>query len=835
MKTRCYNENMNLRNIKCILISVLLCFCLITFVRNGSTNDAEKDLFFVAQKAFDDGFYDIAIRYLDQFFQQYPDSDKAIQAKLLVGQCYFFQNQYLKAYETFQSLSAYPNFQDATLFWLGETYLKGSDYKQAEKNYKQLLELYPTSSYVPQALYSLGWVAFEQKNYKTAQDIFFKLIRSFPSHTLREDASFKAAECSYYLGEYSSATKYFQDYLEAFVHSPRQAQVHFYIGESYYYLNDYLTASTFYAKAAEISSDVKIILLSKISLGWCYVKLKRYELAQKTFAQARTLAEEKNALSDDIYLGQASLYSEMAEHSKAIEAYSQLISQFPSSSRLAEAYLGKANNLYILQDYQGALVEYRNIIDKFAQIPEREELVEKAYFGLAWTYLRAGQTELAIEYFKNIMNQTKSKVSQVSALVQLGDAYQDIANYERAIEIYDQILKEFPDSPYADYAQFRQGVALLKTEKIEAANLSFKTLEANFKDSKFLTDAQYFLGVAAYKQGDWTTAQQYMEKYLASPEGTGEFSAEANYILALSLFNRSEYKKSLAVSQQLIKDFPSNTSIVRNTEKNIAQSLYKLNQAEAAIAKYYDLIKQYPNSSVAEDALEWLGSYYFDSTDFPKAVEILQDFLQKFPDSEKVNAIHYQLAQTFENLGQWDNALDQYKSVTDFQDREFYPKAKLAIAEIFAKEMEPDTAIQTYENIISSSPDFKRDAYVKIASLYKSQQNYEKAILAYQNALQSDIGLSQVGNAELQFSLADSYELLNQKTKASEEYLKIPYLYSEEKSWSIKAYLRIARLYEDAQSWEDARLTYQKILAYRTDESKYAQERLEWIEKNISH
>ena len=218
----------------------------------------------------------------------------------------------------------------------------------------------------------------------------FKLFARF-SHTLREDTHLRQRN-SYYLGEYSSATKYFQDYLEAFVHSPRQAQVHFYIGESYYYLNDYLTASTFYAKAAEISSDVKIILLSKISLGWCYVKLKRYELAQKTFAQARTLAEEKNALSDDIYLGQASLYSEMAEHSKAIEAYSQLISQFPSSSRLAEAYLGKANNLYILQDYQGALVEYRNIIDKFAQIPEREELVEKAYFGLAWTYLRAGQT-----------------------------------------------------------------------------------------------------------------------------------------------------------------------------------------------------------------------------------------------------------------------------------------------------------------------------------------------------------------------------------------------------------------------------------------------------------
>ena len=157
-------------------MAFLLCLFLWNVPGTSLANDGEKDLFFIAQKAFDDGFYDIAIRYLDQFFQEYPQSDKTVPAKLLLGQCYFFQNQYLKAYETFQALTQHSSFQDATLFWLGETYLKGSDYKQAEKNYKQLLELYPTSSYVPQAFYSLGWVAFEQKNYKDAEEIFFKLI-----------------------------------------------------------------------------------------------------------------------------------------------------------------------------------------------------------------------------------------------------------------------------------------------------------------------------------------------------------------------------------------------------------------------------------------------------------------------------------------------------------------------------------------------------------------------------------------------------------------------------------------------------------------------------------
>ncbi|MCC6758918.1 MAG: hypothetical protein IT395_04755, partial [Candidatus Omnitrophica bacterium] len=45
----------------------------------------EDELFLVAQKAFDDGFYDVAMRYVEQFQQKYPSSSKGVQAKLLLG------------------------------------------------------------------------------------------------------------------------------------------------------------------------------------------------------------------------------------------------------------------------------------------------------------------------------------------------------------------------------------------------------------------------------------------------------------------------------------------------------------------------------------------------------------------------------------------------------------------------------------------------------------------------------------------------------------------------------------------------------------------------------
>src|SRR3990167_8734517 len=140
-----------------ILFNLILTSVLVTSFPIAASaqipDSKEKELFLVAQKAFDDGFYDVAIRYIDEFLQKYPKSEKQVQARLLLGQCYFFKSQYLKAFDTFQNLLPYPEFKDATLFWLGETYFKGSDYKQAEKQYRQVIDVYPDSAYVPQAYY----------------------------------------------------------------------------------------------------------------------------------------------------------------------------------------------------------------------------------------------------------------------------------------------------------------------------------------------------------------------------------------------------------------------------------------------------------------------------------------------------------------------------------------------------------------------------------------------------------------------------------------------------------------------------------------------------------
>lgn len=827
---------------------ILWCFLAVAFlgvsfhgrfvapVQAADAGQEEEELFLIAQKAFDDGFYDVAIRYITQFQQTFPQSGRRVQAQLLLGQCYFFKNQYLKAFDIFQGLLSATEYKDTTLFWLGETYFKGSDYNQAKSYYQQLLDAYPQSPYVPQAYYSLAWTCLEQTDYAGAEDNFQKLIQKFPDHQLAEEAFFRLGECTHNQGKYDKAIEFFKAYLARYPQSNRQAQALFYIAEANYYLDDFLTAINFYARAAESALDKKLVFTCKVSMGWSYLRLEKYDLAQKSFGEAQGLTEEnKELLSDDIYLGQASLYSAMENYAKSKEFYLKLIEQFPNSPRVNEAYLGRANADYALKNYPGAIAEYQELITRTDDPTGPEDIHEKAHYGLAWTYLKNGDIDSAVKTFEAIASKTKNDAVKVSAMAQMADAYQDTNQLEKAIEIYDRILRDYPESLPADYAQFRQGVALLKLNKIEAAALSFLSLKMNFPGSKYLVDTQYYLGVAYFKKEDWLQCLQYIQNYLQSVSPQNEFAAEANYMLAVSQFNLKKFKEALAVFQRIEKDFPQDKNVLRVSQLYLAKCLSALGQDSAAVKEFEAITQIYPDTETAQEALLWLGDYSIEKSNLDEASRYYAQFLEKFPGSDKVSLVHYQIGQTYQAQGKLDLALNQYTQIPASPDREIHGKAQLAIADIFSKTDDSETALKSYRDMAQNSPEFKRDALSKIARIFENEKDYAAAIDAFQQTLATPKASSQTTDLEIRFAIADLFETVHQTDQAVENFLKIPYLYPQETAWVIKAYLRVAQLFENEEKWDEAKITYAKVIHLKTEEAKHAAERIAWIDENVFH
>lgn len=794
-----------------------------------------EELFLVAQNAYDDGFYDVAIRYLEQFVRAYPEHRRRIQARLLLGQCYFYKNQYLKAFEIFQKLEGADELQDAVFYWLGETYFKASDFRKAKSYYLKVIEDHPDSLYKPQALYSLGWTLFEEGKFEEARTHFQQLADTYPDHELTEDVVFKLGEIAQNLDENEEAVAYFQRHLYQFPDSQKKAEAHFYLAENYYFLDDYLRAVTFYAKAADLAEEPRIQFISTVSMAWSYLKLEKHDLARKYFEKAAELAERHEFNAGDVYFGLASLYTQTQQWDEAYQIYSRLIRDYSDTPRINEAYLGKATIDYLRGNFKEAVAQYRALIGRYEEKGPIDETLQKAYYGLAWTHLKSGDPAAAIESFKTIMDRSDSKIVKASALTQIGDAYQEMNNYQKALEIYDQILKRYPDSLYTDYAQFRQGIALLRMNQFQAASLSFQALEANFPNSKYAEEVPYYLGLTSFKREQWPQAVQHLLKFLEINDRSDPLVPEARYLLGLSYFNNNDFEKAAEAFTRIQRLHPDKEPMYSLAGLNIAKSLYQQKKIKEALQAFKDLDQKYPESEVAQEALLWLGDHHFEEGDYQSALSYYQDFIRRFPGSKKTPAVHFELGQTFQVLEQFDRALESYRRIGEADDPKLYAKAQLAVADIFSRDQDATAAIENYQAIIDKVPDFQRDAYSKIADIYQDRREYQRAVENYQKALETPRGSSKLTDAELRFRIADTYEVLAKKEKAVEQYLMIPYLHPGEGEWITRAYLRIARIFEEQEDWDEALLTYQKIAALETDEAKYAQERIDWIKQNIEN
>lgn len=795
-------------------------------------SSSTQELFWVAQRAFDDGFYDVAIRYIEQFLKLNPDVEKLVQAKLLLGQCHFFKNQYLQAYSVFKELLPFDVLKDATYFWLGETYFKASDYNQAAHYYQQVLDSYPQSDFIPQALYSLGWTFFEKKAYDNAGQQFHGLVTRFPDHPLTEDAFFKTGECEHNQGHYDLAIPLFQKYLERFPDAPHKSEALFYLAEATFYKQDYLTAMAYYAKAADLADDPKIIYIARVSMGWCYLKLEKFDLSKRHFLEAEDFAISQDVLSDDVYWGLATLFTHIEAYPAALEAYTNIIKLFPENSKTMEAMLGRANIYYTQQDFPKAIREYQTIID-LEKLKSKGELLEKAYYGLAWTYLKSGDLDKSMSIFKTIIAQSDSNIVKVSALTQMGDAHLDSGYLKEAIAIYDKILKEYPDSAYTDYIQFRLGIALIQSQRLDTAILSFKSLLNNFPNSKYSYEAPYYLGVAYFKKNDMPQAVEFLSQYLSTNPTDKSMTRDSHFLKGLAFFHLKEYQKALETFQDLEHLFPEEPSLIQGTQLNIAKCLYQMGRTAEALAQFEAIIQNDAKTESSLEALLWLGNYSLEHHELEPAIQHYKRAIEQFPSSPKIHVIYFELGQAYTALGAYDQAIRYYQEIPREASPEIFGKAQLAIADIFSKDIPPAEALETYQKIGQLAPNFKCDALIKMAGIYMKQENYPAAAEALQAAKAHYTSRCEYSPAELQFSIADTYELLNMTDKAVEEYFRIPYLYTHETGWIIKAYLRIGRLFEDQENWEEAKRVYARVMEYKTEETKYAEERLDWIRKNI--
>lgn len=248
--------------------------------------------------------------------------------------------------------------------------------------------------------------------------------------------------------------------------------------------------------------------------------------------------------------------------SQAAKIFDKYVKENPLASNAADIKYKEGLCYEDSGDYYKAFKSYQFIIDKYPLYPKLNELLDRQYRIGNYYLLISDKPAFGINMLKYV------------------SPYR-----QRAIEIFEQIVKNAPFSDIGVKAQYRLGYAQMQLREFNDAIDEFKVITERYPGSAYVDDSIYFIGNSYFSLVQGPQYDQY--------------STEK----ALDYFIRytEEYPAGRYVSDASVK--------IDKLNATLAESLYligeyyeKLGYYEAALIYYNDLEERYPDTFFAQKA-----------------------------------------------------------------------------------------------------------------------------------------------------------------------------------------------------------------------------------------
>lgn len=364
-----------------------------------------------------------------------------------------------------------------------------------------------------------------------------------------------------------------------------------------------------------------------------YYRAKVY-LKQGKYKKAKYRLHKALKIDDSYY--QAAMALGLLEEEKenvkaAVKVYEKFLDKnprsFPVLSRLVQV-------LFANEDFEKVL-PYAEVLSSLDQ----NDLNLRVRLGILYT--DAKEYKKAIGVFKEIL---AAVPGSDKVLYYLGSLYQQIPNYEKALDSFSKISEK--SSLYVDssmqIAQILQALVQLDDPKWSSRYKDFLSVRGGKVEA---LKVEFQMMLATYFEGlkKYNLAIESIEKV----RNTGDYTEGHDYYLA-SLYEKiQDYPKARGIVQEILKKNPDNAHALNFLGYSLLETGEDLDGAYKLISKAVELK---PEDGYIRDSLGW---YYYKTGQVEKAlVEIEKAF--ELVNSDVVIAKH--LAIIHKEMKNYDKA-----------------------------------------------------------------------------------------------------------------------------------------------------------------------------------
>lgn len=619
------------------------------------TENLSEALYLLANSHYRVEEYSDAANTYSEVIKRFPNSDIYRNSQYGLAWSLFQQSKYGEAYQVFNTLSeGYDSIAIKSFIWKGESKRYAGQTNEALAIFQNFLVKYPddpsttlvenligliyfdqnkfeqstqyltnaTSSEDPltraKAFTMIGEIELQNKNYIKARGNFDPAVRiSSEESEVHLRALLGLGVSLFHLGDYNEAVENFRQ-AETIDPAFEQDKINFYMAESYYSLGKYQEALSRYNNIK--STEIEYVRQVTYSKGYCQFNLGNYSNAAYLFSEFIQNYPDDFRMTD-AKLRLADSYFGSKNFAAASKIFKEVFKSGKFSSDDPYTYFQYAQALYKSGESNAAIDEFRNLQKKFPD----SKYGESSLFTIGFIKFQEGEFEEAINDYRMVMQIYKKSSLTPAVYYSIGDAYFNLGEYDSAIVNYRNVLTKYPSSEYAyDAINGMQYSYVAAGRSNEAINLIDRYVSQN-PNLKFSDQIYFKKGEIYYSQRDYENAKlSYQEFLVKYPKSS--FVPEAYYWLGKSSQNLKQDDEAIFYFSKVFDNYPG---------------------SESAAVSVIELGKMYEakgNYQAGIDVLERASSKLKDSPRLPEVLFLKGSAYIKVDDVQKAYATFEELA-----------------------------------------------------------------------------------------------------------------------------------------------------------------------------------------------
>ena len=759
---------------------------------NASAINTDANFYYAMSKLKAE--HDDAVAAVNSFLDQNPNSVKAPQANLALGDFYYRKEKYSTALSYYHQVDIGGvglEIRDQFQFRKGFCCVFTKKFKEAK------VELEPVSKHGGQyqtlSKYYFGYACLMEKDYENAL-LAFQSIK---------DKKFE--------------------------------KVRFYIAQVYYQLSKY----------DEAIAELNQLTSSKVALkeiewlkGKCYFRKKNYENAAISYARSGMLPENMKE-QEQFEIGYA--HAKTGDYNASLPWYRLVAKNNDSLAQIASFELG--NSLLKLKNYREAMNAYSEVW----RTGFNEEIAEMSLFTQAKIAVQLGEansTTLLDKYMKLFPKTANAKeASKLKARLLLNtDKYREAVAILEGIEDLDAQTEEIYQK-----VTLARGMELYKSRSWDGAIQLFEKCMKKQANKSFSAEASYWRAESMWQNGSTDASMTAFKEFLdMSHSNKIDVFPYAYYSMGYIQFA----KKNYADAATYFSEFTSKVSGMRYEERLVHDAYLRLGDCYIMTKNLESSVKAYAyvsgkNGADADYALYQSGIIYGLMAKSDEKIAALKRLNKEYPRSRFTIDAYNDIATEYMLMKRFSDAEIYYnKILTEFPTNVLTSRAYSTLGKIYYNEKKIDQSIGAYTNLYDkfqgtneakSAAEMVRTIYtdagrakdyikwastrIGISKMEEDSLMYETAMNAYDReeyamaAKSFDSYLQEMPNGNFVVSAyyykALSYETLKQPQKAIEAYQYVAKSNSVE--FKEDATLSVLRIYGNNASCDEI-LPYVEIL-----------------------